>query len=39
LIQSGYGSSIFPQSGSGSTKFLNPDPMRTKENLRTNFFF
>jgi hypothetical protein len=30
LIQSGpgSGSSIFPQSGSGSTKCLNPDPMR-----------
>jgi hypothetical protein len=30
LIQSGSGSgsSIFPQYGSGSTKFLNPDTMR-----------
>jgi hypothetical protein len=36
LIQSG--SSIFPQSGSGSAKFLNPDPMRIRM-LRESAFF
>jgi hypothetical protein len=30
LIQSGYGSSILAQSGSGFTSFLNPDPMRIR---------
>jgi hypothetical protein len=35
------GSSIFPQSGYGATKFLNPDPMRIwiqKGKFEENFF-
>jgi hypothetical protein len=40
LIRSGSGSKIFPQSG--STKFLNPDPMRIriqKGKFEDKFFF
>jgi hypothetical protein len=44
LIQSGSGSgsTIFPQSESGTSKFLNPDPMRIrihKGKFEDNFIF